>query len=196
MKGALGRSLLLTCLLGVCVNSLAQEMTLSLDPSTTKIAFTLDATLHTVHGSFKLKSGTIHFNPATGAASGQIVVDATSGDTDNDGRDHKMHTVVLESAKYPEITFTPAKVTGALAPDGDSTVQVEGSFQLHGTDHPIRASVPVQVHGGVLDAKAGFVVPYASWGLKNPSTFILHVSDKVDVQVTASGRLTQGSGQP
>jgi hypothetical protein len=29
------------------------------------------------------------------------------------------------------------------------------------------------------------------WGMKNPSTFILRVSDKVDLDIAASGRLTQ-----
>ena len=198
MKGLHGRSclLVLICLLGSCAILPAQEMTLDLDPASTKINFTLDATLHTVHGSFKLKSGAIHFNPTTGAASGQIVVDATSGDSGNDGRDRKMHKVVLESAKYPNITFTPTKVTAALLPDGDSTVQVEGTFQLHGTDHPIKASVPVHVHESTLQARTSFVVPYASWGLKNPSTFVLHVSDKVDIEIIASGRLTPSGAQP
>ena len=198
MKGSHGRSclLLLICLLGACAILPAQEMILNLDPASTKINFTLDATLHTVHGSFKLKSGTIHFNPATGAASGQIVVDAASGDSGNDGRDRKMHKVVLESAKYPDVTFTPTKVTAALAQDGDSTVQVEGTFQLHGTDHTIKASVPVHVHDSLLQARTSFVVPYASWGLKNPSTFVLHVSDKVDIEIIAGGRLTTSGAQP
>jgi hypothetical protein len=33
-------------------------------------------------------------------------------------------------------------------------------------------------------------VPFVKWGLKNPSTFILRVSDNVDVDVHASGQLT------
>jgi polyisoprenoid-binding protein YceI len=189
--------ILLGFLLGVGASTLrAQDTVFELDPANTTIQFSLDATLHTVHGVFKLKNGNIHFNPATGAATGQLIVDATSGDTENDSRDHKMHKAVLESAKYPEITFTPTKIMGALVPDGDSTVQVEGVFRLHGTDHPISASVPVHLHGGVLQAKASFVVPYADWGLKNPSTFILHVSDKVEVELNATGHLTRAGTQP
>ena len=98
----------LSILLGFTAPTLrAQEKVFELDPANSKIQFTLDATLHSVHGTFKLKSGTIHFNPATGAASGQLVVDATSGDTENDGRDRRMHKVVLESASIRRSRLRP-----------------------------------------------------------------------------------------
>src|ERR1700686_2361186 len=90
----------------------AQDLTLELDPAHTTIRFTLGDVLHTVNGTFKLKSGTIHFNPGTGTASGSVVVDVTSGDTGSNARDRKMHKEILESAKYPEATFTPTKVSG------------------------------------------------------------------------------------
>jgi polyisoprenoid-binding protein YceI len=77
----------------------AQEMTLELDPANARIEFTLAATLHPVHGTLALKSGTIHFNPSNGAASGLLVVDATAGGSGNTGHDHKMHTEILESQR-------------------------------------------------------------------------------------------------
>ena len=70
---------------------LAQEVTVELDPAQTHIAFTLSDVLHTVHGTFKLKNGTVRFDPATGAASGLVVVDTTSGDSGSQARDRKMH---------------------------------------------------------------------------------------------------------
>ena len=166
----------------------AQEMTLELDPANTRIEFTLGATLHSVHGTFTLKSGTIHFNPSTGSASGLVVVDATSGDTGNQGRDHKMHQEILESQRYPEITFTPTKLSGKVELQGDSTVQVDGVFRLHGADHPMTLTLPAQAKGNTLSVRTHIVIPYVSWGLKNPSTFLLHVSDKVEVDVTSVGR--------
>jgi polyisoprenoid-binding protein YceI len=166
----------------------AQEMTLELDPANTHIEFTLPATLHTVHGTFTLKSGTIHFNPASTSASGVVVVDATSGDSGNKDRDHKMHQEILESPRYPEITFTFSSMSGRVENQGDSNVQVEGILKLHGTDHPITLTLPLQTKGTTLSARSHFVVPYVAWGLKNPSTFVLHVSDKVDVDITAAGR--------
>jgi len=90
--------------------SCAQAYVVNLDPAQTKITFTLDTTLHDVHGTFQLKSGQIHFDKASSKASGAIIVDAQSGDTDNKSRDKKMHQEILESPKYPEIVFTPQQV--------------------------------------------------------------------------------------
>lgn len=167
----------------------AQDMTLELDPANTRIEFTLGATLHAVHGTFALKAGTIHFNPSTGTASGLVVVDATSGDTGNKGRDHKMHQEVLESQRYPEISFTPTKLSGKIELQGDSTIQVDGIFKLHGADHPMTLTLPLQAKGNSLSVQTHFAIPYVAWGLKNPSTFLLHVSDKVEVDVTATGKV-------
>jgi polyisoprenoid-binding protein YceI len=174
----------------------AQDMTVELDPAKTRIEFTLAATLHSVHGTFALKSGTIHFNPSTGSASGVVVVDATSGNSGNKGRDHKMHQEILESQRYPEIIFTPNKLSGKVELQGDSGVQVEGIFKLHGADHPLTLTLPVQVNGNSLSARAHIVIPYIEWGLKDPSTFLLHVSDRVEVDITVVGRVLPQGAKP
>jgi len=190
----LGRGLLLVAI-GLCAKTLhAQEMTLELDPANTHIEFTVAATLHTVHGTFALKSGTIHFDPSTGSASGMVVVDSSSGDSGNTGRDHKMHQQILESERYPEITFTPTKFSGKLELQGDSTVQLDGIFRLHGTGHPL--TLPVQVQGSNLSARTHITIPYIAWGLRNPSTFLRHVNDKVDIDITAVGRVQPVQSQP
>jgi polyisoprenoid-binding protein YceI len=168
----------------------AQEALLVLDPAQTRIDFTLGDVLHTVHGTFKLKQGTIHVDPATGTATGLVVVDATSGDSGNGARDRKMHKDILESQKYPEITITPVRIQGHLAHQGVSQIELQGFFKIHGTEHEITMQVAVQVAADQLTAATHFVVPYAQWGMKNPSTFIFRVSDKVDIDIHAAGRLT------
>ena len=183
----------LAILTAVCVvipRVSAQETTLSLNPEKTTVRFTVQATLHTVHGSFRLKKGAIKFDPATGTASGAVVVDATSGETGNQKRDRNMHRDVLMSDRYPEITFTPTRVAGAVQPQGESSVQVDGVLRLQGSDHTITLPFTVQASGSELRATTQFTVPYVAWGLKNPSTFFLHVADKVELSIAASAKLT------
>lgn len=169
--------------------SASGQTVVEFDPAQTQVHYTLVSTLHTVHGEFKLKKGLIRFDPATGAASGALVIDATSGESGNSSRDGRMHKSILESQKFPEITFTPQRVKGQVAPQGDSQVEVEGTFNLHGADHPLTLVANVTAKDGLMTATTHFQVPYIQWGLKNPSTFILRVSDKVDIDIHATGRL-------
>lgn len=175
----------------------AQESVFTLDPSKSTIEFTLGASLHTVHGTFKLKRGEIHFDPAKGTASGAIVVDALSGETSNEGRDKKMHQEILESPKFSEIIFIPSRIQGTIAPQGTSQVTVSGVMELHGQDHDMALTFAVQPGTpGQAQATSKFSVPYVKWGLKNPSTFLLRVTDSVDIDVHASGQLTAAPAHP
>jgi polyisoprenoid-binding protein YceI len=186
----------LACAIAVAPSLRAQERVVTLDPAATKIEFTLGATMHTVHGKLKLKSGEIHFDLATGKASGSIVVDATSGDTSNSGRDSKMHKEILESAKFSEIVFTPSRVSGSIAEKG-SQVEISGVMRLHGQNHEMTLTMSVEpAANGQLEATTKFAVPYIKWGLKNPSNFFLHVSDTVNVEVHATGHIATNPQHP
>ncbi|MFZ3214565.1 MAG: YceI family protein [Candidatus Acidiferrales bacterium] len=177
--------------LAIAPPSRAQAYNITLDPASTKIEFTLDTTLHTVHGTFQLKSGQIHFDAATGKATGAIVVDARSGDTGNSSRDKKMHQQILESQKFPEITFTPQQVQGAFHPEAASQLQISGTFQLHGQTHPLTAAISVQPSSATqLQSAVHFTIPYKDWGLKDPSTFLLRASDTVVLEIDALTRIT------
>jgi polyisoprenoid-binding protein YceI len=155
-------------------------------PNKSEISWNLDASLHTVHGTFDLKRGTVRFNPATGELSGEIVIDAKSGKSGNEGRDRKMHTTVLESERFPEIVFRPDRVDGKVAPQGTSTVQVHGKFAIHGTEHEMTVPVQVLMAPDGWTAETTFVVPYVDWGMKSPNTFLLRVSPHVELRVHAS----------
>lgn len=157
-------------------------------PAQTTVVFTLGDTIHTVHGAFDLKRGRVNYNPSTGEVSGEVVVDATSGHTGVGMRDKKMHKEILESAKYPEIIFRPDHVEGRVLPEGASAVQIHGVFNIHGADHEMTLPVQVEMAPDHWAATAHFVVPYAKWGIKNPSTFVLRVSESVEIDVHASGQ--------
>lgn len=178
----------LLVLLGA-IPAAARDAVVELDPARTQIDFTLGAVLHTVHGTFKLKRGTIRFDPATGHASGLVVVDAASGNSGNGARDHKMHQDVLESASYPEITFAPEQVQGQVLPQGNFKVQVLGSFTLHGVSHPLTLTLQAHLAEGHLAGDTQFSIPYQNWGLKNPSTLFLRVDDTVNISIHAAGQI-------
>lgn len=168
----------------------AQQIKVNVDPAQTKIEWTLGDVLHTVHGTFKLRSGSVTFDPQSGDASGEIIVDATSGESGNNARDNKMHKEVLESQRYPEIIFSPKHVTGKLADQGTSNIQVQGVFRIHGGDHDLTLSLPVEKSTGEVKASTSFFVPYQDWGMKNPSTFILKVENKVSISISSVGHIT------
>jgi len=183
----------LLLLLCAAIGAAAQDMVFEVDAAQSKVDFTLGDVLHTVHGTFRMKGSTIHFDPQAGTASGALIVDATSGDSGSNARDRKMHKEVLESAKYPEFRFTVQRFQGVVPPNGTAQVQMAGILTLHGGDHPITVTAPVQFVNGRTSAYVHFVVPYVQWGLKNPSTFLLRVSQSVDVVVHVVGTVTAGA---
>lgn len=161
----------------------AQQLVLNFDPSQTQVEYSLGATFHTVHGTFSLKSGAISLDPATGKASGQVVVDAASGSSGNQGRDRRMHREIIESQKFSEIVFLPDRVEGQIPVQGDFQVRVHGLFRLHDSDHETTLDVQAQRKADGIAATARFAIPYVKWGVKNPSTFFLRVSDQVQITV-------------
>jgi polyisoprenoid-binding protein YceI len=161
----------------------AQDTILQIDPAATKVEFTLGDVLHTVHGTFQLKRGNMRFDTATGRASGELVVDATSGDSGSGARDHKMHANILESGRYPEISFRPDRIIGRVALQGASHVGLHGLFWIHGAEHEITMPMEVEALDGQFNATTHFAVPYVQWGMKNPSTLFLRCNDKVDITI-------------
>ena len=163
------------------------EIVLTLDPAQSKVHFSLDSSLHTVHGTFNLKSGTVHFDPETGKAAGEVIVFATSGDTGNNGRDARMHKEILETAKFPDAVFHPAQIEGKVAASGASDIKLHGTFTLHGADHDITAQVHAELSGDHWKGTAQFEVPYVAWGIKDPSNFFLKAKKVVNVELEMSG---------
>ncbi len=182
---------LLAASLAALAATSAQEIALQLEPAKTKAYIALSGNMHTVEGSFAFKRGKIHFSPATGTVSGEIVFDATSGRTGNDSRDHKMHKDVLESQRYPEIIFRPDRTEGTFALSGTSMLQVHGIFEIHGTEHEVTFPVEVSAEGSSWAANSSFEVPYTKWGMKNPSVLFFRVGNVVRVQFHAAGGMQQ-----
>ena len=162
-----------------------------LDPAQTQIHWKLTG-LHSVHGTFKLKSGEFLFNPKTGMAEGEILVDATTGESGNAARDKRMQGEVLESNRYPAIFYHPTQIKGSFkTEEGTQDLTAEGTFNIHGADHPLELPLKVHLSADTATATTRFTVPYVEWGMKNPSRFLLHVSKQVEIEVSAKGAVKQ-----
>jgi polyisoprenoid-binding protein YceI len=173
----------------VTIPVFAQRIDLEMDPAATKVNWTLGDVLHTVHGTFNLKKGDLWFDPGSGEAGGLLVVDATSGESGSNARDGRMHKNILESARYPEITFVPDRVEDKVAPTGDSGVQLHGMFTIHGGTHEVLMKVKSHIEPQKLTADISFTVPYVKWGMKDPSNFLLKVQDFVEIEIEAAARI-------
>lgn len=174
------------------LSATAQDAVYRVDPAQSSVKFTLGDVLHTVRGTFKLKQGGLQVEP-DGKVSGQIVVDAASGDSGSGMRDRKMNKEVLESARYPEIAFRPDRIDGAVASSGKSSVSIHGMFNIHGADREIIVPAQLETSAEQWRATVHFTVPYQKWGMKNPSTLFLRVNDTVEIDLVASGTVVRHS---
>ncbi|MCB1035960.1 MAG: YceI family protein [Acidobacteria bacterium] len=138
----------------------AAEYHLVLSPENTEITFVLEATGHDVHGTMVLESGDVTFDPETGAASGQLVLDVSKTETGNKSRDKTMHKKVFETETYPQITFAARQVAGELPASGAGEIRFTGTLSIHGDDHEVMLPVSLKVEGDRFEATAQLSVPY------------------------------------
>ncbi len=164
-----------------------QEVVLELDTAVSKVQYTVDTTLHTVHGTFAPKSGNVHFDPENGKAGGEVVVFATSGDSGNSSRDERMHKEILETGKYPDAVFRPRQIEGKVSRSGASDIKVHGVLLLHGQEHELVAAVHAELAAERWTGTAKFDIPYLQWGVKDPSNWLLKVQPVVNVELEMAG---------
>jgi polyisoprenoid-binding protein YceI len=174
----------------------AEPYRLVLDPEATRVTFTLGATLHTVEGSFAMRSGELRFDPDTGEAAGRIVVDAQSGDTGIARRDGVMHEEVLASAEHPVLVLVAERIdVSRRGPDAIAGT-LEGQFEVRGARHPITVAFEGSREGTAARVEARFAVPWVAWGLPDPSNWLLSVEKSLDVVVESRGVLSRAAARP
>ena len=171
--------------------ALAQHQAFTVNPDSSQVKITLNTTHEVVNGVFHVQSGSIDFDPSASRISGSVVVLAGSGKTGNGSRDKHMNKDILKVEQYATVSFEPKAYTGAIAPSGDSAIQVTGIFTLLATPHQITIPIQVHIEGTAATAKAHFVVPYVQWGLKNPSFLIWKADNDVAIDLNLTGRLSK-----
>ena len=172
----------------------SQQMAVDFDPAATKINWSLVGNVHTTHGTFQLKQGHVEVNAASGAVSGELIVEANSGNSNDGARDKRMKKEILETDKFPEIRFRVTRIEGAQQLKVDqlknaATVRAVGQFTIHGSSHEISIPMQVQINGSDVSGTGKFVVPFVDWGMKDPSNFLFKVNKTVEVELVAAGHI-------
>jgi hypothetical protein len=170
--------------------ALAQHETFFVNPDASEVKMTLNTTHEVVKGTFHIQSGSIEFDRSAPKISGSVVVLAGSGKTGNDSRDKKMNENILKVDRYTTVSFAPKTYTGAIAPSGDSTIQVRGVFTLLGNPHDLAITMQIHMDGSKATARAQFVVPYVEWGLKNPSFMFWKAENNVAIDLNLVGQVS------
>ncbi len=175
----------------LATGAMAQQQTFVANPDASEVKMTLKTTHEVVNGTFHIQSGSLEFDRGAAKMSGSVVVLAGSGKTGNGSRDKKMNKDILEVEQHATISFEPKSYAGAIAPSGDSTIQVTGIFTLLGTPHEITIPILVHLEGTTATAKAHLVIPYIQWGLKDPSFLFWKADKDVAIDLVLTGRLSQ-----
>ena len=82
----------------------------------------------------------------------------------------ELEDIVLETAKYPEITFRSTEVKGALK-NGQFNVKIGGDITLHGVTKHIVIPANVSVEGNGFRARGEFDLNRSDFGVKATSAF-------------------------
>jgi polyisoprenoid-binding protein YceI len=183
---------LLAALAGFALTVSAQSQPhYRIDPGMSEVHFTLGASDHPVEGTFHVTSGDFTLDPQSGAMTGIVSVDASSGQSGNQSRDKKMTKDQLKVQTYPTVTFAPARFSGQIKDSGDSSGPVEGTFTLLGQAHPITVPMNVHMESDRFSATGSFSVPFVSWGVKDPSFMFMKVDKEVKIDLKLTGTVAR-----
>ena len=82
----------------------------------------------------------------------------------------ELEEIVLETAKYPDITFRSTDVKGGLK-NGQFDVKIGGDMTLHGVTRHIEIPATVSLEGDSLRAKGEFSLDRSKFNVKATSAF-------------------------
>lgn len=101
----------------------------------------------------------------------------------------ELREIVLETAKYPEITFKSTDVTGNLT-GGQFEAKIGGDLTLHGVTRRIRIPAQVTLSGDTLRAQGEFTVSRNDYNVKATSAVhgLIRVREKLKFTFDIVGR--------
>lgn len=104
----------------------------------------------------------------------------------------ELDEIVLETAKYPEITFRSTDVKGELK-NGKFEIKIGGDITLHGVTRRVTIPATVSVEGDSLRAQGEFELDRSDFNVKATSAFhgMVRVRDSLKFTFDIVGRRVQ-----
>lgn len=101
----------------------------------------------------------------------------------------ELKDIVLETAKYPEITFKSTEVKGSLK-DARFDIKIGGDITLHGVTRHIVIPATVSLENDVLHAKGEFDLDRSDFNVKATSAFhgLVRIKNKLKFTFDIVGR--------
>lgn len=136
--------------------------------------FLEDQTVAVAEGSTDAVAGEILVDRANPERSrfGQIVVDISQLESDEERRDNAIRRQWLESATYPRVTFENARLTGLpeRVVDGEQfSFRMTGDMTLHGTTRQQAWDVTATLDGDTLRGEATTRIEMTRYGVEPPN---------------------------
>lgn len=134
----------------------------------------LSAFAHDHNIAIREFSGDVHFTFGTvEPASLQLRIKSASlavtdkvSASDRQKIEGTMRDEVLETGKYPEITFKSTGVSASKTGDGQFQARITGELTLHGVTKPMTINAELEFGASLMRARGGFSVKQSSFDIK------------------------------
>lgn len=157
-----------------------------------QVVFTSKATAETFQGKTDQISGRVSLpDSLSDSVTVYVEVDIASLKTGIGKRDKDMREDYLETGKYPKGIFKGATLKNAggmkLTPGVPATLDVEGSFTLHGVTRRLRTTIEVTLKDArTLEFKTEFPVTLAHHKIERPKFLFLKLAEVQQVAVSGT----------
>ena len=161
-----------------------------------RVVFVSRAANEKFEGKTDRLEGRVSVDPAAlgDSATFRFEVDMASLDTGIKMRNQHMRENHLETAKYPKAVFEGGGLHAAsgarLEAGKPESLQVEGTFTLHGVSRRIRIHVAVTLRPdpapGAIDFSTEFPVALADYAISRPQFLFLKLADVQMVRVSGT----------
>jgi polyisoprenoid-binding protein YceI len=180
----------------------AEPRVWTLQKSSGRARFTVEAPLDAIHGVSSGMSGTLTFaEEAWASGAGRIRIDLTGFTTGLSLRDEDLRDQFFQVDKFPEATLILTGIervtVAALTLDTDAQADAVGTLSLHGQTKLVRIPITVRLTEATgqrdMMVRGNFEVTMADYGITRPARLFLKLGTVAQVSFEASFRASTPS---